>query len=137
MASNRSYWSLLEAVVLAYSTEQSGHIWWVCLLLLASISHETLESLFAMLHLDFLILDRALRFSMVPFGPVFIVFKRGELILMISETSFGSVGFNSLSFNFSTAQVMTSAVSIAEPLLLIYDSNFCLFDPFVCSFDLY
>lgn len=133
MIGDRSYWSLLEAVVLAYGTEKSGHIGWVCLLLLASVFYQTLESLFAILNLDFLVLDRALRFFMVLFGTIFVVLKSGELVLMISESSFGGTSFCSLFFNFSTPQVMTSAVGIAESLVLFSDSTFSLSDPFVCS----
>ena len=137
MIGDRSYWSLLEAAVLAYGTEKSGHIGWICLLLLASVFYQTLESLFAILNLEFLILDRGLRFSIVLFCTIFVVLKSRELVLMISESSFGGTSFCSLFFNFSAPQVMTSAVGIAESLVLFSDSTFSLSNPFVCSLDFF
>lgn len=135
MIGDRSYWSLLEAVVLAYGTEKSGHIGWICLLLLASVFNQTLESLFAVLNLDFFILDRGLRVFVVLLGTIFVVLKSGKLVLMISESSFGGTSFCSLLFNFSTPQVMTSTVGIAESLVLFSDSTISISDPFVCSLD--
>ena len=137
MIGDRPYWSLLKAVVLAYGIEKSEHIWWICLLLLASVSHETIESLFAVLYLGFLFLDRILRFLVVPLGTMPAILKSGELVLMISESSFGGTSFCSLFFNFRTSQVMTSAVSIAEPLVLFSDSNFSLFYSFICRLDFF
>lgn len=134
MISNRSYWLQLKAIILAYSTEKSGHIRWVCSLLLAPVSYQTFKSLFASPNLRLLILDRALKFSVVLFSTGFITLEIGELVLMISKSRFGAIGLCSLFFDFSTSQVVTSAVSIAEPLLLIANSTFRLSYSFISSF---
>lgn len=82
-------------------------------------------------------LDRVLRFSIVLVRTMPIVLESGKLVLMISESSFGGTGLCSLLFDLSTPQVMTSTVGIAESLVLFSDSNFSLFDPFVCSLDFF
>ena len=74
---------------------------------------------------------------MVLFGAIFVIFKGGELILVVSESSFGRINFRSLLFDFSASQVMTSAVSIAKPLVLFPDSTLRLPGSFVRSLNFY
>ena len=74
---------------------------------------------------------------MVLFGAVPIILESGELVLMVSESSFGCTGLCSFLFNFSTSQVMTSTIGIAESLVLFPNSNVSLFDSFVCGLDFF
>ena len=74
---------------------------------------------------------------MVLVGTIPIILKSRELVLVVAESSFRGNGFCSLFFNFCPSQVVTSAVSIAEPLVLFSNSSFGLFYSFVCSLDFF
>lgn len=125
----------MESIILAYSAEESCHIWRISLLLLSPISHEGIQACFAILCLRALLLEWLLARFVFFIGANLVVFERREFIFVFSQAGFGRIGVFLSLFDFSTTNGMTPAIDVAKSLILVGNVLFRSRDSVFCSSD--